>query len=139
MWFVEHSVETPAEPEAIWRLWVDVPRWGDWNADIEDIELIGPFESGSTIGMTPKGDDPVRLTLADAAEPEGFVDEADGGDFLVRTYHRAERLEPGRTRVTYRMEISGAAADTVGPEIGPQISGDFPKTLAALVARAEAG
>jgi hypothetical protein len=36
------------------------------------------------------------------------------------------------------MEISGPAADTLGPQLGPAISGDFPETLAALVARAEA-
>jgi hypothetical protein len=35
------------------------------------------------------------------------------------------------------MEISGPAADSVGPELGPQISGDFPETLTALVERAE--
>jgi hypothetical protein len=35
------------------------------------------------------------------------------------------------------MEITGADAHTLGPEIGPQISGDFPETLAALAARAE--
>jgi hypothetical protein len=36
------------------------------------------------------------------------------------------------------MEISGPAADTVGPELGPRISGDFSETIAALVERAEA-
>ncbi len=36
------------------------------------------------------------------------------------------------------MEINGPAADTVGPELGPEISGDFPETLAALTERAEA-
>jgi hypothetical protein len=36
------------------------------------------------------------------------------------------------------MEISGPAADAVGPELGPKISGDFPDTLAALVERAAA-
>jgi hypothetical protein len=36
------------------------------------------------------------------------------------------------------MEITGPAADTVGPELGPEISGDFPETLAALVERAAA-
>jgi hypothetical protein len=36
------------------------------------------------------------------------------------------------------MEISGPAADTLGPQLGPAISADFPETLAALVARAEA-
>ena len=35
------------------------------------------------------------------------------------------------------MEITGPAAETVGPEIGPEISGDFPQVLAALAARAE--
>jgi hypothetical protein len=35
------------------------------------------------------------------------------------------------------MEISGPVEDSVGPELGPQISGDFPETLGALVERAE--
>jgi hypothetical protein len=35
------------------------------------------------------------------------------------------------------MEITGPAAKTVGPEIGPEISSDFPEVLAALAARAE--
>jgi hypothetical protein len=36
------------------------------------------------------------------------------------------------------MEITGPAADTVGPDLGPKISADFPETLAALVERAAA-
>ena len=54
----------------------------------------------------------------------------------MRTTHRVDRVGD-RSRVTYRMEIAGAAADELGPQIGPEISGDFPETLAALVARAE--
>ena len=49
-----------------------------------------------------------------------------------------DSLGEGRSMVTYRMEISGPAADTVGPELGPRISEDFPETLAALTERAEA-
>jgi hypothetical protein len=56
---------------------------------------------------------------------------------LVRTIHRVERLDKQRARVTCRMEISGPAADTLGPEIGPQISGDFLQVLAAQAASAE--
>jgi hypothetical protein len=55
----------------------------------------------------------------------------------VRTTHKVEQLQPGRARVTYRMEITGPAADAIGPQLGPEISGDFPQTLAALVERAE--
>jgi hypothetical protein len=137
MWTNEHSIETTASPEAIWRLWSDVPGWREWIADIGQIEISGPFATGSTITMTPDGQDPVELRIAEAVEPELFVDEADLGDVVVRTAHRVERLEGDRNRIVYRMEISGPAADRVGPELGPQISGDFPDTLAALAQRAE--
>jgi hypothetical protein len=138
MWVAEHTIETPATPEAIWRQWSDVDGWPEWNRDIERIELDGPFAAGGRITMTPVGQEPVELRIAEALEPEQFVDEADLGDIVVRTIHRVERLDEGRARVTYRMEITGPAADTLGPQIGPEISGDFPQVLAALVERAEA-
>jgi hypothetical protein len=134
---VEHSIETSATPREVWDLWVDVAGWPAWNADIESIELAGPFAAGGTIRMTPIGQEPIELRIAEAVEPEQFVDEADLGEIVVRTIHRAEQSDGGRTRVTYRMEITGPAADTLGPQIGPEISGDFPETLAALVERAE--
>ena len=138
MWAAEHSIETSAGPEEIWRLWADVDGWPEWNGDIERIELVGPFAAGSRIVMTPIGEEPVELRIAEAVEPELFVDEAELGEVVVRTVHRVERLDGERARVTYRVEITGPAADTLGPQIGPEISGDFPETLEALVERAEA-
>jgi Polyketide cyclase / dehydrase and lipid transport len=138
MWAAEHSIETTASPESIWRLWSDVASWGEWNSDIERIEISGPFAVGSTISMNPVGRDTVELRLARVSEPDLFVDEADLGDAVVRTTHRVDRLDPGRSRITYRMQISGPDADTIGPNLGPEISGDFPETLAALVVQAEA-
>jgi hypothetical protein len=137
MWTNEQSIDTTATPEAIWQLWSDVGGWPSWNGDIERIEISGPFAAGSRISMTPVGQDTVELQITEAVEPEMFVDEADLGDVVVRTIHRVDRLDGGRSRVTYRMEISGPASDAIGPELGPQISGDFPETLAALVERAE--
>jgi uncharacterized protein YndB with AHSA1/START domain len=137
MWTIEHSVETSARVQTVWRLWADVERWPEWNGGVERIELRGPFAVGSTILMTPPGDEPVELRIAEAIEPELFVDEADRGNVVVRTTHRVEAVDNKRSRITYRMEITGPAAETVGPEIGPEISADFPQVLAALAARAE--
>ncbi|HEX9350904.1 MAG TPA: SRPBCC family protein [Gaiellaceae bacterium] len=137
MWATEHSIETSAAPEGIWRLWADVSGWPEWNGDIERIELHGPFATGSRIVMTPVGQEPIELRISEAVEPELFVDEADMGEIVVRTTHRVEPLNGERGRITYRMEITGPAADTLGPQIGPEISADFPQTLAALVERAE--
>jgi hypothetical protein len=138
MWATEHSIETSALPEEIWQLWGDVPGWPEWNGDIERIELDGSFIPGSRIVMTPIGQEAIELRIAEAVEPVLFVDEADLGDILVRTTHRVERVGNERSRVTYRREISGPAADTLAPQIGPEISSDFPEVLAALAKRAEA-
>jgi hypothetical protein len=88
--------------------------------------------------MTSVEDDVVELRIAEAVQPERFVDEANLGSVTVRTIHRVERADSDRARVVYRIEISGPEADSVGPELGPQISGDFPDVLKALAERAEA-
>jgi uncharacterized protein YndB with AHSA1/START domain len=137
MWAYEYGIETTAAPEAVWRLWTDVDGWDAWNADIEKVEINGRFAVGAEIVMTPAGQEPVRLRIAELRERELFVDEADLGDVLIRTAHRLERLDGGRTRVIYRMEITGPAAEEIGPQVGPAITADFPETIAALVGLAE--
>jgi hypothetical protein len=132
MWRTEHSIETTVASDAIWRAWADVAGWPKWNRDIERIELTGPFADGSVIAMTPQGQEPVRLRLAEVVEGERFVDEADVGGTVVRTTHNIDRLPDGRARVVYRLEASGPAAGA----IGPAVSADFDDTLAALVEHA---
>lgn len=129
MWTTEHSIETCLGVDAIWRAWADVPRWVEWNGDIERVELTGPFATGSKIAMTPHGQDPVHLRIADVIEGEQFIDEADVAGTVVRTMHRIEALDEHRVRVVYRLEASGPAAE----ELGPAISADFGDTLRALV------
>ncbi|MFF3070195.1 SRPBCC family protein [Kitasatospora sp. NPDC057904] len=136
MWTYEHSVETDATPEAVWRLWADVDHWGAWNADIVSVRIDGPFEAGTGILMTPCGQDPVHLRIAEAIAGELFVDEARIDGLVLRTTHRLERGERLRTRVTYRMEITGDTVDLTGPQLGPAVTADWPATMAALVALA---
>ncbi|SEN92735.1 SRPBCC family protein [Actinacidiphila rubida] len=138
MWTYEHSVETTAAPEAIWRLWADVENWWTWNADIVAIRIDGPFREGAEIVMTPAGEDPVRLVVADVVAGERFVDEARFEGLVLRTTHRVDAGTGLATRVTYRMEITGAGAGELGPRIGPAVTGDWPETMAALVKLAAA-
>lgn len=136
MWKHEHSAQTTASREAIWALWADVADWGSWNSDIETIELHGPFAEGSTISMTPRDQDTVQLRLAEVRENERFVDEAEIAGVIIRTTHRVDQVDEQAARVTYRMEITGPGAEKIGPQLGAQISADFPETIAALIERA---
>src|ERR687887_363891 len=69
MWAAEHSIDTSALPEHVWRLWADVPGWPEWNGDIERIELDGSFALGGRIVMTPIGQEAIELRIAEALAP----------------------------------------------------------------------
>ena len=137
MWEYEYSLETSADRGALWRHWADMAAWPQWNDGIETIDVDGPFAVGTTFIMTPPGDEPIRMRLVEIEPGTSFTDEMDAGDFVVRTEHRLEPAADGLTRIVYRTQITGEAAGHVGPELGPQITADFPDVVAALARLAE--
>ena len=136
MWNYEYHATTTAQPERLYRLWSHVESWPEWNQDVLRAEITGPFAVNSTIEMV-SAQGTLTLRLADVQENEGFTDEVDMDGLHIRTSHHLQCLENGHTQVSYRMQISGENADTLGPMIGPAITGDFPDTIAALIRRAE--
>jgi uncharacterized protein YndB with AHSA1/START domain len=138
MWTYEHAVETSVPRAALWSRWSDVEAYPEWNAGITGIEADGPFAAGTSFTMTPPEGDPVRLTLTEVVTGVRFTDVMDAGDVVVTTVHLLEPVGADRTRVVYRTEITGPAADRIGPDLGPAITADFPAVLDALVEVAQA-
>jgi Polyketide cyclase / dehydrase and lipid transport. len=121
---------------ALWRHWADMAAWPQWNDGIETIDVDGPVRGRHHVHHDPAR----RRADQDAAGGDraghSFTDEMDAGDFVVRTEHRLEPAAGGLTRIVYRTQITGEAAGHVGPELGPQITADFPEVVAALAGRA---
>jgi uncharacterized protein YndB with AHSA1/START domain len=138
MWVHEHTDETAASPEAVWRVLRDLDDWPSWDTSMEWVRLQGPFRVGSEVVMKPEGQEPITSVIVEAAENRLYADETDFGEVRLRFSHTLAPLASGGTTVTHRLEITGPAADTVGPELGPVISEDFPEAMQALLARAEA-
>jgi hypothetical protein len=72
----------------------------------------------------------------DLQEPVMYADETSFGDVTLLFRHTLDAVPEG-TRVTHRLEIAGPSADEIGPELGPQISGDFDESMARLFEQAE--
>jgi carbon monoxide dehydrogenase subunit G len=140
MWSYEHSLDTPADAATIFEILRDVGRWSEWNPGVERVDLDGPFATGTTGIMVVPEQGSFSFRLAWVGQDRGFEDETEipGADVLVRVGHSLEPLPAGGTRVTYRATVEGPAADTLGTEIGPAVTADFPEVMAALAARAEA-
>jgi len=134
MWSTEFSQNTEVPAEALWPLLKDVNGWGAWNDGIEAIALDGPLAVGATFQMKPSGEDAVTSTIAELEENHLLTDVTDLGDLVIRVAHRLEPQPGGGTAVSYRVEVTGPAADSIGEEVGSSISADFPQVIAALVA-----
>ncbi|HEX8861058.1 MAG TPA: SRPBCC family protein [Actinomycetes bacterium] len=136
MWAYEHTAETAASPEAVWRVLRDLDAWGNWDSSLEWVRLQGPFQVGSEVVMKPTGQDPVTSVIVEATENRVYADQTSLDGATLRFSHTLEPLGAGGTRVTHRLEITGPAADQIGPELGPAITEDFPEAMDALLARA---
>lgn len=85
--------------------------------------------------MKFKGQDPLHYRLAKVEPKREWVDETPVGEIVVRVSHRLDRLPDGRLQIAYAAEIDGPEEQT--HQIGPEITADFPRTMASLVARAK--
>jgi hypothetical protein len=104
-------------------------------------EIHGPFQVGTELSVTPQGQDTFRSEIIELVEDERYADKTKYGDISLTFRHTLVPLQTG-TRVTHELVIDGAAADQIGPELGPQISEDFPATMQSLfdvAARVHAG
>jgi len=136
MWTTEYTLRTQASPEVLWELLSDINGWGAWNDGIETITLDGPLAVGATFRMKPPGEDVLTSTIAELEENRLLTDVTDMGELVIRVAHQLQPLASGGTSITYRVQVSGPAADAVGEEVGSAISADFPLVMAALAAAA---
>ncbi|GIG23449.1 hypothetical protein Cch01nite_41730 [Cellulomonas chitinilytica] len=137
MWTTEHTTETALTPATVWAALVDLHRGTLTYPGADVFELHGPFAVGTTLSVTPDGGPGTfESTIVDVVEERTYADETTFGDVTLLFRHTLAPLDDGGTRVTHRLEITGHGADTTGPELGPQISGDFPESMAALLSAA---
>ncbi|GAA1018815.1 MULTISPECIES: SRPBCC family protein [Amycolatopsis] len=133
MWTTDYSAETSARPDAVWAALRALHSGTPLSERSDRFELHGPFEKGTELSVTPQGQDTFRSRITELTENEVYEDETRFGEVVLRFRHTLAPLAGGGTRVTHRLEIEGDA----GPELGPQISEDFPVAMSDLLTSAE--
>jgi hypothetical protein len=66
-----------------------------------------------------------------------YADRTVFGDLELTFRHDLTPVAGGGTTVTHTLVIDGPGSDDIGPELGPQISSDFPVAMAELFSAAE--
>jgi hypothetical protein len=65
---------TAAKPEAIWRLWADVPNRTRWDDSLERITSEGPFQSGAAGIVKVRGQPERRFEVVQSVPPQAYAD-----------------------------------------------------------------
>jgi hypothetical protein len=141
MWTTSYSAETSAAPSAVWNALRALHSGTPLGPDSDSFELHGPFAVGTQITVTPQGQESMDSVITELEPGRAYADQTVFGTLTLSFRHQlTPSAEPtGGTSVAHTLQISGDGSDDIGPELGPQISGDFPVAMAELFAAAERG
>ncbi len=137
MWKTEHSEETTASPDAVWRLLQDAEGWSSWNPGLSWARLDGPFQNGATGRTKPVKGPEGTFTVMEVREGFAFVNEANLPGARLRFLHRITPIGDDRVRVMLGATIEGPMSRLYGLMFGRNIAGYMPTAVKQLVARAE--
>jgi len=136
MWTTDFTETTTASPEQVWAALKALHSGTPLGPNSDSFELHGPFAAGTTLTVTPQGQEAMESTITELEPGSVYADQTRFGDLLLTFRHTLTSVDGGGTRVTHTLEITGGGAEEVGPELGPQISADFPAAMAELLSAA---
>jgi hypothetical protein len=120
-----------ADPDAVWKVWTNVPGWPEWDVSKEIARLDGPFQAGVSGWAKQRGalGGSFTITLVDAGQR--WVTECPVPLGKVVFDHVLEPVTGGRVRVIKRVAVHGGS----GPLLrlfAPKMRRDIAESLAAL-------
>jgi hypothetical protein len=131
MWKTDYSATTDLPVGAVWNALRDIHTGVEASGGGDRFEIHGPYQVGTELSVTPQGQDTFRSVITELVENGVYADRTQFNGLELTFQHRFETTGDKLT-VTHELIIDGPSADQVGPELGPQISADFPAAMSSL-------
>ncbi len=131
MYEFECEATFQAEPDAVWKVWTDVPRWPEWDVSKEMARLDGPFEPGASGWAKQRGNLGGSFTITEVEAGRRWVSECPMPLGKVVFDHSLEQLGAGRVRVVKRVDFQGGFAPLLRL-FAPKMRREIGESLAAL-------
>ena len=131
MWHAEHTLDTTAPPEQIWRLMQLVSDWPRWETGLTWAELPGGFAAGAQGSIRFRSEGPRPFLLSAVSAQEGFTALTRLPLAEVRHIHLQQTSAIG-TRLTHRIEIRGPLSWLYGWSLGRRLREDLAPSMRRL-------
>src|SRR3954464_2092889 len=104
------QITSNVRPQAFFDRWADMATWPQWNTDTEWVRLDGPFRTGATGVLKPKGGPATRFVITSLIPGEEFTDVSLLVGARLTFQHRVAVRPDGRTAISVRVTIDGPLA-----------------------------
>ena len=128
-WTFEHSIDCAVTAEFAWNFWTNVSNWA-LGADVESIEINGPFSPGARGFTNSKSSGRVEWRIVEVQYRRTVIEFPLSG--AVGRFVWAFEDIGGRTRITQRCTSDGAQADTYAKAFGPSLETGIPAGMRKL-------
>ena len=125
-------------PSAFFARWADVATWPEWNSDTEWVRLDGPFATGSTGVLKPKGGPKVKFVIDSLVPGREFVDVSLLAGARLTFRHLVTSGLASTTRIEVAVTMSGPLGWFWKLLLGRGLKAGLQPDLDRLVAAAEA-
>jgi hypothetical protein len=126
-----------ARSAAFFERWADVATWPEWNRDTEWVRLNGPFVTGATGSLKPKGGPTVKFLVSRLTDTE-FVDVSTLLGARLTFHHVVQSNSDGGCSVDVTVTMSGPLAVIWKRILGKGLAASVQPDLDALARAAEA-
>jgi hypothetical protein len=129
VWTFEHSIDCAVSAEFAWNFWTNVRNWA-LDADVESIEIDGPFSAGARGGTNSKSSGRVEWRIVEVQTGRAVIEFPLSG--AVGRFVWTFRDIGGRTRITQHCMVDGEHADSYAKAAGPSLEAGIPAGMRKL-------
>jgi hypothetical protein len=134
----EAHASSSAPPSAFFARWADMATWPEWNTDTEWVRLDGPFTTGSTGVLKPKGGPKVKFVIATLVADREFTDVSLLAGARLTFRHLIEPLPEGGSTVRVTVTLAGPLGWFWNLVLGKGLKASLGPDLGRLAIAAEA-
>lgn len=126
-----HTLTTEVSPEAIWRIWTDVPNWNTWDDGLKTAELNGPFTAGATGRLIPDKGPKAKFRVTEVVPGRSYTFRTAlplGALYVKRFLSNAN----GQTAFTHEVWFTGLTKGIFGRTLGRRYRQMLPEVMTTI-------
>jgi len=123
-----YSLETTATPEAIWKVWMDVPNWKNWDIGLKDASIKGTPKLGVKGEILSLEERKSRFKIVEFEEGKSYTYKTrlPLGSLFVKRHLDSEK---GVTTFTHEVWFSGLTGGIFAKSFGAKFREMLPEVL----------